>query len=380
MKLAYRFLTATLSVVFVMGFASTLSAEPNYKNKDFTKTIKKDFPIDADGKVKISNRYGKIDVSTWDRDRVKVEVRITVRASSEARAQEGFERIKINFSDSQSHVSAETEIGEGEKSFWESWTTAWGGKIDFTIDYQINMPASCDLDLKNKYGDSHIASLDGDVNIDVKYGNFELEEAEGDLEVMLGYGNGTIERARNVSAEGKYCNLKVKYADDVSIVSKYSKIKIEEAKAVRTVSKYDSYDITKMVSFKNEGKYDHFDIGTVDEVWVISKYADINVERLATSANFELKYGGARVDDVAKEFTEINLVGKHADYKINVEEGADYQVKATSDSGGINYPSNMQVIFVDENGGIKEVNGYFGKKNAKGIINAQLDYGGLKVW
>jgi len=380
MKSVYKFLTATFLVVLALCFTTTLSANPAYLSKDFTKTIKKEFPIDAKGKVNIENRYGKVDVSTWERERVKIDVRITVRASNEARAQEGFDRIKIDFSDNREYVSATTQIGEGEKSFWNSWTNAWGGKIDFTIDYQVYMPASCDLDLSNKYGDSHIASLAGDVNINIKYGNFELQETEGDLEVVLGYGNGTVERARNVSADGKYCNLKVKHANDVSIVSKYSKIKIEEAKAVKTVSKYDSYDILKMVSFKNEGKYDRFDIGSVDEVWVISKYADINVERLATSANFELKYGGARVEDVAKEFTEINLIGKHTDYKINVEEGADYQVEATSDSGGLHYPSNLKLIFLDEDGGKKEVSGYLGKKGSKSVIKANLDYGGLKVW
>lgn len=379
MKLTYRFVAAFLSIVLLSSFVSAANTQPT-NNKDFTKTIKKDFAVNADGKVRVANRYGKVAVDTWDKKRVKIEVKITVRADSEARAQEGFERIQIQFSDSPSYVSAETVIGESQKSFWDSWTSSWGGKIDFTIDYQVFMPASCDLDLANKYGDSHIASMEGDVSLEVKYGNFELEEVLGDLEVNLGYGNGTVTRARNISAEGKYCNLKVRHADDVAITSKYSKIKIEEARAVRTISKYDSYDIIKMNSFRNEGKYDHFDIGSVDEVWVVSKYSDINVERLVIGADFELKYGGARVEDVAKGFSEINLIGKHADYKINVEDGAAYQVKATSDSGGLNYPSNMNVIFKEDDGHKKEINGYFGAKNAKGVIKAQLDYGGLKVW
>ena len=40
--------------------------------KEFTKTIKKEFDIDADGKVSIVNKYGEVNINTWDQNKVKI--------------------------------------------------------------------------------------------------------------------------------------------------------------------------------------------------------------------------------------------------------------------------------------------------------------------
>jgi len=101
---------------------------------------------------------------------------------------------------------------------------------------------------------------------------------------------------------------------------------------------------------------------------------------LTNSANFELKYGGARLDDVAKGFTEIILVGNHTNYKINVEEGADYQVQAETEHSGVKCPTAFKVDDEFSTKGSSDVNGYKGKRNAQSLIKAQLNYGGLKVW
>lgn len=346
--------------------------------KDFTKTIKKEFPISPNGNVSITNKYGKVDVSTWDRDRVKVEVKITVRAKDEETAQTGFDRIEIHFSDTPNSLSAKTEITEAESSIWTMWN--YNSNIDFNIDYQVFMPASCNLDLSNKYGDSFIAALTGNTSITVKYGNFNLDGADGDLKINLGYGNGTIKEAKDVSVTGKYCSLKFEEAGDVDIESKYSKIQIEEASSIETVSKYDHYDISKAVSVRNEGKYDNFKIGQIDNIVVVSKYTDFKVDHLINGADCEMKYGGARFNRVEKDFSEINLVGNHTDFKVKVDDDANYHFDADTDYAGLKYPSNMKVIILDKDGSKKEMSGYCGKKDAKSIIKATLDYGGLKVW
>lgn len=85
--------------------------------QEFTKTVKKEFPINATGTVDLSNKYGKVDVHTWERDRVKIDVTIVVDARSESTAQEVFNRIQIDFSNDDSFVKAETSI-ETNKSWW----------------------------------------------------------------------------------------------------------------------------------------------------------------------------------------------------------------------------------------------------------------------
>ena len=375
MRRTYSYIALLVLGLFAFAANDVQAADDK---KDFTKTIKKDFPISPKGNVSITNKYGKVDVSTWDQARVKVEVKITVRAKDEQTAQTGFDRIEIHFSDTPNSLSAKTEIMEAQSSIWTVWGS--GSNIDFNIDYQVFMPETCDLDLNNKYGDSFIAALTGNTSITVKYGNFELEGSEGDLKINLGYGNGTIMQAKDVRVDGKYCNLKFYEANDVDIQSKYSKIQIEEAGNVECNSKYDHYDITKAVLVRNQGKYDNFKIGEIDDIIVISKYTDFKVDHLVNRADCEMKYGGARFNRVEKDFSEINLIGNYTDYKVKVDVGADYHVEADTDYAGLKYPSNMKIIILDKDGSKKEMSGYLGKKDAKSIIKATLDYGGLKVW
>ena len=46
---------------------------------EFTKTIKREFDISANGTTYLSNKYGKIEVKTWDKNRVKIAVTIVVK-------------------------------------------------------------------------------------------------------------------------------------------------------------------------------------------------------------------------------------------------------------------------------------------------------------
>ena len=94
--------------------------EPVQDAQEFTKTIKKEFSLNANGTVNLVNKYGKIDVKTWDKSRAKIEVTIVVKAGSESHAQVVFERIRIDFSNDDSFVKAETII-ESNKSSWFDW-------------------------------------------------------------------------------------------------------------------------------------------------------------------------------------------------------------------------------------------------------------------
>lgn len=375
MKSVYKI--KSVALLFLVGLL-TFTAFAGTQ-KDFTKTIKKEFGITADGQTVLSNRYGKVVVNTWDKNRVKIEVRITVRTATEEKAQRVFDQIAVNFTNTPSMVKAETVINSSKSGWsWSSWVSDM--KTDYSIDYEVFMPATCDLDLSNIYGDAFIGNTNGQVNMNIKYGNFQAEEIGDALRVNLGYGNGTIVNAKNIDANGSYCQLRLKKAKDVNLNSKYSKVFIETAGDIRCNTQYDSYQIQTARDLKNEGKYDNFEIGHADNLNVISKYSEIKINKLINNASLDLKYGGMTVNQLAKGFGEIAINGNYAHFKIKVEDGANYQVNATADYAGIRYPSSMQVVNEKEKGTYHEVSGYNGQKGARSVIKANINYGGLKVW
>ncbi|MEZ5058039.1 MAG: hypothetical protein R2879_13475 [Saprospiraceae bacterium] len=372
MKSVYNFRTWLLLLAAFLMAGTELSAAAK---QEFTKTIKKNFPLAANGLTSLSNEYGKVYVKTWDQNRVKIDVKITVRAESEEAAQDVFEKIKIEFAEAADLVQAATKIESSS-----SWTW-WGNrKLDYSIDYDVKIPQNGRLDLTNKYGDAFVGSINGATTLNIKYGNFQMEEAKNDLSVFLGYGSGTVISAKDIMAEGSYCQLKIKTANHVKINSKYSKVDVEEAGKIDADSQYDSYKVGYVKVFNNAGRYDNVAVGSAGDLNISSKYAEISVEELKNSANLDLKYGGAKIGKVVKGFHNINLNGSFADYKVKVEEGAHFQMQATADYAGIKYPQVLNVVHEKEKGTYHEVNGYVGQKGSGSVIKASLNYGGLKVW
>ncbi len=351
------------------------SGVPALAKGEFTKTIKKEFDITKDGTTSIYNKYGKVDIKTWDKNRVKIDVRIVVRASSESSAQKVFDRIKIAFMNNPNYVKAETTI-EPTKNEWFTWG---GNKSDFSIIYEVYMPPTNKLDLGTKYCDVYVAALQGEATANVSYGNFKMDGFSDNARITLAYGNGTVSRARNVFFDAKYGNLNVQDAGDIEINSKYTTVSLEKVADVRSNTKYDTYRIGQVKDFRNNGKYDNIEIRSAQTVVVSSQYTNVKVENLAKSLDLNLEYGGAVVGTLAKGFSDVSLLGKYTDFKVGVEKGAVFHLDASTRYAGISYPSDMTVTYEYEKSSSHEVKGHVGGQNAGGTIKARLDYGGLRV-
>ena len=339
---------------------------------EFTKEIHKDFNISAKGDVTIANKYGKVDLKTWSQNKVKIDIKITVDARNQSNADDIFERIKIKFDNGSDFVSAVTEIESTKKSFWGD------GKGEFRIDYVVQMPKSCNLDLSNKYGHTTIAEIDGKATIDVKYGDLSMDGVNNDCVVSLGYGNGTIVKARHATIDVKYSKIKIQEVSDVDVTSRYSKVYIDEASDIKSSSKYDSYRLGSLEELKNEGKYDHFEIDNISLIHASSKYSDYNVEKLKKEGVFSLEYGNVVIDALLKNFTSLRLDGRYTDFKITTEPGTNFALDAETQYADVKYPDDLKITHEYEKHSKHDVKGYKGSTGAS-PIKARIDYGDLKI-
>lgn len=370
-----------LLVVLLLGMMSGVSeAAILFGKKEFTKKIEKTFDISANGKVDLSNRYGQVTVKTWDQNKVEIVVLIKVNSKSEEDAESTFDRIDIEFSNSSNYVSAATHIeSKSSSGGWTSWFTGGGNysSDDYSIHYTVQMPASNDLAVANKYGNTTVEDIDGNADMTIKYGNIDMGNVGGDFSLSLGYGNASLGNSGNSDVTIKYSNLKMKNTKDLRIESKYSKMKIEEALDIRSQTKYDSYSLGRIRSLRNQGKYDHFDIEYLEDLEIETKYTDVEVEHLKQSADVIMSHGGLTVRELEDGFRDVRLEGKYTDFKIEVS--GDFTLDGQSSYGGIRYPNEMEIHIDKEKSNDHQVEGYRGSKNG-GIIKARLEYGHLKVY
>lgn len=346
------------------------------EKQEFTKTIKKEFPLNATGTLNLINKYGRVDVKTWDKNRTKIDITIVVKAANESEAQDVFDRVRVDFSNDDAFVKAETVI-ESNKSSW--WTWGSSGQTEFQINYQVFMPATASLDLSNKYGDATVAPVTGKAKVDVKYGNFRLEGVGGNLAVVLDYGNGTVVKANNAEVSTSYSKLNLNDVQDVNLTSKYSKFTVDKGKSIKADSRYDQFYLINIDKLNCQARYGNVEVGNAESVVAVSSYTDYKITRLRDNGDFDLQYGGLRIENVSKGFSKINLVGKYSDFKIGVEDGASYTLDAATSYAGIAYPEGLNVTYEKDKGTSHEVKGHAGQQNARSAIRASLSYGGLKV-
>lgn len=366
-----------LTILFLFASLVIGNAGPDHlRLREYTKTIKKEFDIAANGTTYLSNKYGEVAVKTWDRNRVKIMVNIVVDASSEDKAKAIFDRININFSNAKDYVRALTEI-ESSRSSWWSWGYS-SSKGDYKINYEVFLPATNNLDLELKYGDAFVAKMEGKVKFNLKYANFKIEGLGDDSTIDFAYGNGAIQMARDLTTSLSYGKLDIEEVNDISLTTKYSKINIERAADVRCETKYDTYRLKEVADFKNYGKYDNFSIQKARNINLASKYSSLEAEEVSQMVDLDMEYGSA-IFGLSPQFQEVRVNGKYTDFKVSIPGQTAYRMDAMATYAGISYPANFEVLREISKSSSQEVEGYSRDRDAAAQIKARLNYGGLRL-
>ena len=370
-QIYFRSLSALLSLIMLLSAGSTLA------KKEYVKTYEETYSIAEQGKIDLENRYGKIKVRTWAKNEVNIKVAIIVNASSDSKAESTFDRIKINFSNSNNLVSAKTII-DAKKSFW-NFLQQWWGDADLSINYEVYMPESADLEVENRYGDLEIASISGNMTVDVKYGNFTLDHASEDLLVNLAYGNGVVAKTNRASINLSYGKIRINDVNTVDIDSRFSKIIIESANKVTSESRYDGYTLGDVGTFTNNGKYDNVKIEKLEELTIETKYTKVEVNELLISAFARHSYGGLSIDNVASSVKDIDAKGKYTGFEIDLTGLPEFRIQADTRYTKLHDPGDLTYTKEIRDDNEHYIEGYKGDPNSDVIIKISAEYGGLRL-
>ncbi len=349
------------------------------KRKEYTKEISKSFDMNKEGSVYLNNKHGKMEVKTWDKPNVKIEVKIIVQAKDEQRAEDVFDRINILFESDEDLVKAITKIENKKSKSWAWANYSASDRDEFEVNYDVFIPKDAVLDVKNKYGDAFVAETNGPVHAEIGYGSIRFEGVNNDLKLYLGYGDATVMKAETITGEVKYSKVSLKNALDADMNTRYSQMYVDNVKSMRTITKYDEYNINKVGTLRTEGKYGKFNIDFVETLIADGKYTDYIIETIAKSADVVLSYGGLKIESLKDGFETIRLDGSYANFKITTEPNANYKIEASASYGDVGLPDNMISTYKRDSGYSYREEGNVGKANTGGVIKVKVNYGDIKI-
>lgn len=342
----------------------------------FTKQLKRDFGTTANGELQITNKYGLVEIKTWEKNRVKIDVLITVNAQNEEHAQSVFDRINIIFKNTASFVMAETIINSQKNKSW--WSGFGDNKDEFSIDYRIYMPPTNALNLSNKYGDVIAQEIKGNSQIVLKYCDYDFAGLNNSS-IELAYSDGAIASVNNADLTIKYSEVQMETANELKVQSKYSTLKADKVNYLDCQTSYDTYIIGVVDNFRNVGKFDDIKINTANIVHMSSGYTDLWVDQLNEYLDINTSYGDVEINQLSESFSEVLLIGKYTDFEIRVAPGTKYKLDADGSYADIDYPRGMTVSYQEERNTSTTIKGQMGSANNTPIIKAQLSYGELSV-
>ncbi|MCK4345776.1 MAG: DUF4097 family beta strand repeat protein [Bacteroidales bacterium] len=351
--------------IFIVAFGLTTA----YTIQDeFTKKYHEEFDTNKNTELIIQNKFGEVDIKDWDKNLVEIDVVITVEHPDKERAERILSMFSVEISQEGNTIKAITKIDEK----FHRMNRSWGNKGKrFSIDYTVNMPKDLKLDLSNKYGNTFINELTGEVSIEIKYGNLKANKilrsnTKPLSKLTLGYGKATIEEANWLKLDVKYCKGKG--------------VEISKCKALVIVSKYSNIYVNEGSSIVAESKYDDYEIGHVTNFVCESGYTSYKFEQIDKKFDLTTKYGSVKVGYIPKDFESIKISNEYGGITLGIDENASYYLKGEAKYGKIQHPESGKLSRIIENTS-SSVDGIIGSEESpKAKVNIWTKYGSVKLY
>ena len=214
-------------ILFLLPLICFANDDGKYKKN---KTIKKEYTVNSDALLNISNEYGNIEISTWKQNKVEILVTITTNGNNEEKVQKRLDQIDVEFNATSSEVSAKTIIAKNSTN-WSFWKSN-NNNVNMEIHYFIKAPKTNNIKLSNDYGDIIIDKLEGKSSINCDYGKLiigELLNTENHINIDYAP-NSTIEFVNEAKINADYSKLTIEKANVIDLNSDYSYNTYEDVK------------------------------------------------------------------------------------------------------------------------------------------------------
>ncbi len=361
MKMKRSYYNSVITALATLMLACSISqAQP------VVKEYHKEYAAGLSTTLDITNKYGDVNIDTWDQDKIVIDVKVTVELPSRQRAEKYLSYISVEFAENSDRISAKTII---DKKFSFS---GWGSRSrKFSIDYSVRMPSGNNLDLSNRYGNSTIDDVEGRVNLDIKYGNIKV----GNLT------RGNDKPINNLNLA--YGKASVANAGWMEITTRYSgSITLDKCQALLINSKYSKINIGEASSAVIESKYDNFRIGKINNLVLETGYSDVLIETLVRKLKLNAGYGSFAVENIPRGFESLETDTKYTGVKLGINDGASYLLDAKLSYGTLKYDkANFQYRkrIIENNS--SEITGTIGNEetpSSKVTINST--YGSVRLY
>ncbi len=289
--------------------STSISAQNVSEMRGFYKTV----PVDKEMSFELSNKYGSVQITGWNKDSVSVRAEVKAFAPNQSKLNKMFDGVTVNITDSKYLVRAQTDFTQNINMLFESFKGMTSKLISYDsrveINYFINVPEYLDLNIENKYGDVYMESSTGMCTVSVSNGSFKANSLGRSSSVTLTFCDATINSLSSGKISPSFSEVSIGEAGDISVNSISSKIDIRKAEVISI-----------------ESRRDKLFLGDIEKLEGNSYFTDYNVNSLRGEMDLTAKYGNLNTDNIERGFKEINISSSYTDISLEFEAGSSYSL------------------------------------------------------
>ena len=349
MKKHYKILILFILIPF-LGFSN----DDAFISKQ--KSIKKTYIVNSNAGIDIDNKYGSVSVSTWDEDKIDLDITIKVTGGNETWVNEKLNSIDVDITALKSLVTAVTKIGS-------SSLMSKGSSNSFEINYIIKIPKNGSVKINNKYGNITTLNLESTTDITCKYGKVTLGKLNGPSNKLhIEYSqNSTADYIKNALIEARYSGLKINDAGNITLDASYSDLSVGDSQNIKYDCNYGTLKFQKVNSFSGSGNY-----------------LTIVIAEISNSLNVDATYSKLNVGIITEKASNVNVKTGYSDVSLGYSPNYSFDFDIATKYGSIKSGDDLEINVSETKNSSKNISGYH-KKKGQNRVMINSNYGNVSL-
>ena len=327
------------------------------------KKISKSFDVSANDLLKIDNSYGNINVTTWNENRVQIDVVVKVNGNDEEKVREKLNEISIKMSQSGEGVLAKTYFEKEKRSWWDM-LFGESNNLNMEVNYSIKAPITNNVHLINDYGNIYLDKLKGNAKINCDYGSIDIGELLGENNyINIDYSrNSHIGILKNAVINADYSDFEVEDARYVDLNADYSKSKFVKIEYLKFNCDYGSLKVDKVKKLEGNADYLNTQIGQVHQ-----------------SLDLSLDYGNVEIEKIVKGARSIKIDSDYAGIKVGYAQDQAFNFNIDATYGSVNGLDGFNIQKQRQESNQKSYSGYYMNSNTSSTLDIKSNYAKISL-
>jgi hypothetical protein len=270
--------------------------------------------------IEINNKHGDIILSAWDRDSVKIEIKITTYGESRNSAKKVINQIRIVTSEANHLLNLRTSFRD---DFFSNHPV--------NITYQVSLPAQYKVKLTNRFGNISISSVTGFIDLNMEYGQLQQTGIE-----MVDSIKGNLSFSEAQIGSVAYSEMDLYNTN----------IEFQNVEFAILNTQYCQIDIPKAGKLHIKSSTCRFTIGNIKNIDLTGNFCFASLGNIAEAGKIEIDNGLLIINSFSDHFRNLSVYNTNAPINITVPENLNYSLYGEVTNGQFRHhqPEELRIM------------------------------------